>query len=303
MNWLLKNHKHLGRGIIVSIVLTILVLIISIVNELGPALSLTSAGISAIASLLYIISIADTQLRISWLVVISSFFWLLLQAVITSETGHFFLVMFFMLQLVTGLALVHKACDILSNLLTFHLTGFLLLIAVFVLKRNNVAGSGIIIILSGIAFAPIALGAALKYSRVKQKSGFVIRLIAGVAVLFGIVGWVFKIQHWPGASAMSYIGTGAYLIGILSIIFILPNSQISKWQDEERKSFYHLTFGSMAFMTFIIFVYFIAPFSMRKIVLEREQDKLPFAQESINTFSDIPTTEKTISVSCLENCD
>ena len=210
-------------------------------------------GIAGLLSaFLYVISLKNKKLRLAWLGVFISF---ALFAVAASNAldAIVFLAMFF-----CCVSFVYASMQFPQKARIYSLYGSLIFLLVgYLLKRYHLPGASIFIIVDGFLISFLSIGTLISFLRMKNKNAMVLGGLSSLAIFFGILGLVFKTQHWPGAGLLVIPGVSFYLIGVLSIIFILPNAKLYKWTIEQRSTLYHLIFAPFIFMTLVISVFFV----------------------------------------------
>lgn len=131
-----------------------------------------------------------------------------------------------------------------------HITGFLagFLFAVgFLFKIQHWPGAGLLIltasVITGLGFIPAFFINHIKESSGKQKSAYILGFMGSFIYL---AGFLFKINHWPGAYISMFVGT------VLLIIIAFPLLIVSHYKNYEHVS------SRFIFLCFAI-VWFIVP--------------------------------------------
>lgn len=146
---------------------------------------------------------------------------------------------------------------------------YLLLIALIgaIFKINHLPGAHTILTFSfllstiGFWFNSMISLSLIKDNKFLRLFGFFINLILSICFLGGL----FKMQHWPGGTAMIYFGTILFLLSILALVFTLPNSNYLKWTRFHKNYFYRAILIPMAFIFIASIQLFIFP-DAKKIV-------------------------------------
>jgi hypothetical protein len=99
-------------------------------------------------------------------------------------------------------------------------------------KIMHWSGAGILLTLGGLSlafiFMPSALGVLWKETHNRGK--LFLYISAFLAVMFSILGVVFKVQHWPGAAIV------LSLSALSGILLFIPALLTSKLRDQDKKS-------------------------------------------------------------------
>jgi hypothetical protein len=117
-----------------------------------------------------------------------------------------------------------------NTLITGYLTAFIFLIGI-IFKAQHYPGAGILIIFSCIIFS-LGYGLPLFF----EKNSFAtnsyqqfLNLLVFIMMVLIPTGFMFKIQHWPGAGVLIYLGNLLLIIGIpLIIINAVKSDEIQK---------------------------------------------------------------------------
>ena len=95
----------------------------------------------------------------------------------------------------------------------------------------------------------------LKDNKFLRSFGFVISLI----FIFSFLGGLFRSMHWPGGGYLIGLGTILFLIGVIAMVFTLPNSNYIKWTSFHKKFFYRAIIVPMFFLFIASVFTFIFP--------------------------------------------
>lgn len=122
-----------------------------------------------------------------------------------------------------------------STLITGYLAAFIFLIGV-IFKVQHYPGAGILITLSCIVIS-LGYGLPLFFEKNKFTSNFYQKFFNFLVLLLMLLiptGFMFKVQHWPYAGALIYLGN---ILLFICIPFIIINAVQSK--DLQKKLNYH----------------------------------------------------------------
>jgi len=138
---------------------------------------------------------------------------------------------------------------------------FLFVFAVGILfKRNHWPLGGAILTASTYFIVIISIVNTIRFQSRFSHNQFLRwfgSLSCFVAALF-LSGFLFRIQHWPReiGDFMGYSGSLLFLISILALVFLLPNSNYVSWSGYDRKIFYRVIILPMVFLfVFMSIVY------------------------------------------------
>jgi hypothetical protein len=102
---------------------------------------------------------------------------------------------------------------------------------------------------------------AFKFLYTYQKNPFLkwFGFFSGIIIAFFMMGFLWKNEHWPGATAL--IGSGGFLFvfSVFALAFILPFSNYVAWSDIERKVFFRAVLTPMLFILIIFTLLFVFP--------------------------------------------
>jgi hypothetical protein len=140
-----------------------------------------------------------------------------------------------------------------NTLITGYLTAFIFLIGV-IFKVQHYPGAGVLIIFSCIIFS-LGYGLPLffeKNSFATNSNQQFINFLVLILMILIPTGFLFKIQHWPGAGVLIYLGNILLIIGIPLLIMNAVKSD-----DIQKKLNYHNEAILFIFLTaFSIFMLF-----------------------------------------------
>lgn len=137
---------------------------------------------------------------------------------------------------------------------SFQLIGTIggaILFAGVIFKSQHWPGASILLtvgaILSIIFFALLLINEVSSIKNPLEKSAV---LFFGITMIIVILGFIFKVMHWPGAAVMIIIAhTGLFVASILLII------DANKEKDKQKQSFKALTGVSVfILMTILLFL-------------------------------------------------
>ena len=124
-----------------------------------------------------------------------------------------------------------------------YISGIILIniqLAGIIFKINHWPGAGILlsisIVLMVFLFFPVAL--VTSYKQHKDKSQLHLYIIAYFTIVFDLLGMLFKIQHWPGASILLIIGLPLPFVLFLPFYVRYHN----KTKAKSDKNFFGLIF-------------------------------------------------------------
>jgi hypothetical protein len=124
-------------------------------------------------------------------------------------------------------------------------------------KTQQWIGGGAIITLGFGICSICGLFMAFKLIFQQRNNKFITRIGFIINLVFTIdfAGMVFKTMHWYGGSFLVYLGTGLYIICLLALIFLLPNSNYHKWSVLDKKYFIRAMVIPIIFL-FILTIWF-----------------------------------------------
>jgi hypothetical protein len=108
------------------------------------------------------------------------------------------------------------------NLKNYFELIFLCLVPVAVyLKFNHLFGGGVLMGASMLIVIPYLLNIIIKFKEfLHNKSGlYAFQIFVFLCISFSVLGTVFKMQHWPGATLIAVITLSILLISILILIY------------------------------------------------------------------------------------
>jgi hypothetical protein len=65
------------------------------------------------------------------------------------------------------------------------------------------------------------------------------------------MGLNFKLMHWPGGDFLKTLSMPAFLLSMLSLIFLLPVSNFIEWTRHHKQIFYRAILIPLIFQTII----------------------------------------------------
>jgi len=136
----------------------------------------------------------------------------------------------------------------------FGIISSLLILVGVILKTQHWPGAGVILMLGIVAFAAIYAillfidrQKSLKSSIAKTSNLFVL-----LAMVLISVGFLFKMQHWPGAGVIIYVSNVA-LLALIPIKYL----QAAKEKDKVKSTnFYNEAFVITIILGFSLFLLF-----------------------------------------------
>jgi hypothetical protein len=103
-------------------------------------------------------------------------------------------------------------------------------------KRYHMAGGGLIISLSSMLLCILSLTVSFRAFRITDNRYLSILIFACSLILAGLsTSFLFKIQHWPGASLLIGIFIPGLIIATLIILLTLPGSNFIEWTSAQKK--------------------------------------------------------------------
>lgn len=148
------------------------------------------------------------------------------------------------------LILIDKKYSIMKKTMQiFGLVSMVLVALGAVLKIQHWPGAGILLtlgfLLLGLVFAPAALYILKRESRLK--SSMLTYMISVAGLICFIFGFLFKIQHWPGAGILLVVG-----FSMISAILI-PAVLFAKLREEQSQNMRApYIIGALAMMTYLL---------------------------------------------------
>lgn len=132
-------------------------------------------------------------------------------------------------------------------------TGTILLGFAAIFKISHWPLAGALVTLGAMVLSFLFLPSALVvlWKETKNQKKLIMFISAFIAGLTFIFGMCFKIQHWPGAGLMIFIG-----LGVATLVFI-PSLLIQLFQDKEKKHLRPLyVVGAVSVIFYIIGLWF-----------------------------------------------
>ncbi|MBU0763684.1 MAG: hypothetical protein KJ607_02490 [Bacteroidetes bacterium] len=150
---------------------------------------------------------------------------------------------------------------------------FLLLIVSLlglVFKHYHISGAGVLMIigwaLPAVLFLFIFYQRITEYdTRTNRYMNFFKNFIC-VTLTINYLGAIFKIQHWPGGTALTYAGLPCAVITILVIAFLLPNSNFIEWTKEHKRLFYRAFLIPLIYLSILTSLGFVFPDTMQSLM-------------------------------------
>ena len=145
----------------------------------------------------------------------------------------------------------------------------LLSVAGILFKIFHLTGAGVLLttclLLPGILYLFLFYSKITEYeNRTNKFLNFFKNLIC-LTLMISFMGLNFKLMHWPGGDFLKTLSMPAFLLSMLSLIFLLPVSNFIEWTRHHKQIFYRAILIPLIFQTIITTWANVYPVTFRNI--------------------------------------